>query len=223
MSLDNDDDPQYSITFEHDYHGELIIDYELVEVVNNEEQELIESDYMNEDMAKIVENTNTYERVKGREGGCEWKSLTLNELKIWFGLIIYMGIHQINTVEDLWNRDEKKATHEIRKFMNMVSDEKKDEKVSSQVSSKGKRAAHVTKNFELPLTRLLDGDHLVEWKEKREACIYCRYLAQHGDKAVNYNNPPQSNLWCCKCNVPLCSSKMRPYCFRDFYSKNQKA
>ncbi|CAG8844126.1 37056_t:CDS:1, partial [Gigaspora margarita] len=52
MSLDNviplddeDSDPQYSIIFEHNYHSELIIDYELVKVVNNEEQKLIESDY----------------------------------------------------------------------------------------------------------------------------------------------------------------------------------
>ncbi|CAG8531415.1 3273_t:CDS:1, partial [Cetraspora pellucida] len=46
--------------------------------------------------------------VKGREGGRDWKLLTLDKLKIWFGLIIYMGVHQIVTVEDLWNRDEKK-------------------------------------------------------------------------------------------------------------------
>ncbi|CAG8760020.1 20683_t:CDS:2, partial [Gigaspora rosea] len=55
----------------------------------------------------------------------------------------------------------------------------------------GKRTAHVTKKFELPLTRLLDGDHLVEWKEKREACIYCCYLLLRGKKAINYDNPPQ--------------------------------
>ncbi|CAG8743587.1 15561_t:CDS:1, partial [Cetraspora pellucida] len=82
-----------------------------------------------------------------------------------------------------------------------LSDEKKNlshEKISSQASSKGKRATHVTKNFELPLTWLLDNDHLVEWRKKREACIYCHYLAQRGDKAVNYDNLLQSNLWCCK-------------------------
>ncbi|CAG8521505.1 2947_t:CDS:1, partial [Scutellospora calospora] len=43
------------------------------------------------------------------------------------------------------------------------------DKVSPQTSSKGKRALHVTKNYELPMTRLLDGEHLVEWRVKREA------------------------------------------------------
>ncbi|CAG8726610.1 4929_t:CDS:1, partial [Cetraspora pellucida] len=67
-----------------------------------------------------------------------------------------------------------------------------------QTSSKGKRIAHVTKNFELPLTRLLDGEHIVKWRKKREACVYCRYLSQRGEKVINYDNPPQSQLWCAK-------------------------
>ncbi|CAG8696743.1 6795_t:CDS:1, partial [Dentiscutata heterogama] len=65
-------------------------------------------------------------------------------------------------------------------------------------------------------------DHLVEWRKKREACIYCHYLAQHGDKAVNYDNSPQSNLWCCKCNVPLCSSKQDRIVLRTFILKIKK-
>lgn len=58
-----------------------------------------------------------------------------------------------------------------------------------ETSSKGKRTVYVTKKFELPLTRLLDDEHFVEWKQKREACVYCRYLSQRGKKAVNYDNP----------------------------------
>ncbi|CAG8752094.1 8824_t:CDS:1, partial [Cetraspora pellucida] len=49
MSLDStfneEPDPQYSITFEHDTHGELIIDHELVEATddtNEEKQDYIE-------------------------------------------------------------------------------------------------------------------------------------------------------------------------------------
>lgn len=34
-----------------------------------------------------------------------------------------------------------------------------------------------------------DDEHFVEWKQKREACVYCRYLSQRGKKAVNYDNP----------------------------------
>ncbi|CAG8720875.1 33303_t:CDS:1, partial [Racocetra persica] len=49
MSLDDttyeDSDLQYLVTFERDYHGELIIDHELVRATDNainEEQEYIE-------------------------------------------------------------------------------------------------------------------------------------------------------------------------------------
>ncbi|CAG8560629.1 14251_t:CDS:2, partial [Cetraspora pellucida] len=45
FSNEEDSDPQYSVTFEHDCHGELIIDYELVEVANDNEQ-----DYVNIEM-----------------------------------------------------------------------------------------------------------------------------------------------------------------------------
>ncbi|CAG8704145.1 16154_t:CDS:1, partial [Racocetra persica] len=60
MLLDNEDsDPQYSIIFEYNYHSEVIINYELVEV-NNEEQELARSDHTNEELD--VENSK--ERVE---------------------------------------------------------------------------------------------------------------------------------------------------------------
>ncbi|CAG8786336.1 12240_t:CDS:1, partial [Cetraspora pellucida] len=75
--------------------------------------------FTNEHLQKMVENTNKYEQIKGREGGRTWDPLTLSELKIWLGLIIYIGVHKINAVEELWNRDEKKATHEIKRFMSL--------------------------------------------------------------------------------------------------------
>ncbi|KAF0537610.1 hypothetical protein F8M41_008374 [Gigaspora margarita] len=86
MPLDDENfDSQYLIAFKYDYYNELIIDYELVEFVNNKEQELIKSDYVNKEMniknsrsssrddqlQKIIGNTNTYKRVKGRESSHE--------------------------------------------------------------------------------------------------------------------------------------------------------
>ncbi|CAG8555008.1 2476_t:CDS:2 [Dentiscutata heterogama] len=65
--------------------------------------------FTNEQLCLIVENTNIYKQVKGRVGGQVWNLLTLNELKIWLGLIIYMGVHHINAMNDLWNRDDKKV------------------------------------------------------------------------------------------------------------------
>ncbi|CAG8536306.1 12085_t:CDS:1, partial [Racocetra persica] len=50
MSSDDDDsDLEYSVTFECDCHGELTIDYELVEVTNNDKVEFGKQNYMNED------------------------------------------------------------------------------------------------------------------------------------------------------------------------------
>ncbi|CAG8851947.1 15466_t:CDS:1, partial [Racocetra persica] len=43
-SDDENSDTQYLVTFEHDNHGELIIDYKLVEVANDNEQEFNEQD-----------------------------------------------------------------------------------------------------------------------------------------------------------------------------------
>jgi len=64
---------------------------------------LFELFFSNTLLQTIVNNTNNYEQIKGSEGGCLWKPLTLNELKIWFALVIYIGVHKIYTIEDLWN------------------------------------------------------------------------------------------------------------------------
>ncbi|CAG8496666.1 18111_t:CDS:2 [Racocetra persica] len=45
-SDDKNSNPQYSVTFEHDYHDELIIDYELVEIANDNKQEFNEQDHI---------------------------------------------------------------------------------------------------------------------------------------------------------------------------------
>ena len=68
----------------------------------------------------IVENTNKYEQTKGFSDGRPWSPLTLKELKVWIALIIYMGIHKIYAVEDLWNCNERKPIHSIKDFMSLV-------------------------------------------------------------------------------------------------------
>ncbi|CAG8620727.1 7140_t:CDS:2, partial [Dentiscutata heterogama] len=75
--------------------------------------------FTNEQLCLMVENTNTYEQVKGRVGGWVWNPLTLNKLKIWLGLIIYMGVDHINVMDDLWNQEDKRANHEIKWFMSL--------------------------------------------------------------------------------------------------------
>ena len=86
-----------------------------------------------------------------------------------------------------------------------------------QIQLKDKRVAYVTKKFELPVLRLLPGNHFPEWREKRAACVYCRYLAKSNSKSSSN----ESQLWCIECNVPLCCSKARPNCFKDFHTKTE--
>ncbi|CAG8450372.1 9816_t:CDS:2 [Cetraspora pellucida] len=232
MSPDENSEPHYSITFERNFHDELVIDYELVEATNNKEHEFNEQDYTELQMLKCP----TFNPIQNVQLLHRRYATLLHEYQLEIVILLSLfqlfftdkqlnsmvvntniyeqvkGVHKISAVEDLWNSDEKKATHEIKRFMSMVTDtnilskefrnnlawdlikDTLDNKLSqneipSQASSKGKRVAHVTKNFELPLTRLLDGDHLVEWREKREACIYCYYLLLRGEKAINYDNP----------------------------------
>ncbi|CAG8678130.1 5167_t:CDS:2, partial [Cetraspora pellucida] len=78
----------------------------------------------------IIENTNKYEQVKGREGGHAWSSLTLT----W------------ELIQDTFDSTK-----------NMSHDE-----ASLLTSSKEKQTLHMTKNYELPMTHLLDKEHLVE-------------------------------------------------------------
>ncbi|CAG8794715.1 18258_t:CDS:2, partial [Gigaspora rosea] len=46
-----------------------------------------------------------------KKGGRIWHLLTLKELKIWIAIVIYMGVHKIYHIDDLWNSDEQKAIH----------------------------------------------------------------------------------------------------------------
>ncbi|CAG8443034.1 11896_t:CDS:2 [Dentiscutata heterogama] len=77
--------------------------------------------FTDEQLHLIVKNSNIYELVKSRESGQVWTPLTLSELKVWLGLIIYMGVHHINAIEDLWNQDNKIANHEIKRFISLYS------------------------------------------------------------------------------------------------------
>ena len=78
---------------------------------------------------------------------------------------------------------------------------------------------YITETYNLPATRLIPGGHLMEWRETRKSCVYCRYLSKQGKIEIDHKNPPQTQLWCIKCNVPLCCSKARPNCFQDYHNK----
>ncbi|PKY32993.1 hypothetical protein RhiirB3_394451 [Rhizophagus irregularis] len=80
-----------------------------------------------------------------------------------------------------------------------------------------KKQQYVTAKFELPIERLLLEGHFPEWRETRSSCIWCKYLAKKNqEKAIK--NPPQSQLYCIKCNLALCCNKERSNCFKDFHT-----
>ena len=88
----------------------------------------------------------------------------------------------------------------------------------------------MTSNFELYLLRLsLDG-HLPEWRKERSSCIWCRYLEkkkQTDEKKIlkkknsTDKNPPQSQIYCVKCNVALYCSKGRSDCFKNYHIREE--
>ena len=81
-----------------------------------------------------------------------------------------------------------------------------------------KRYQYVTTNFELPLERLSPGDHFPEWREARTSCVWCKYLTKQAQKRAE-KDPPQSQLYCIKCNVALCCNKNRSSCFKDYHTQ----
>src|SRR5437764_12862440 len=55
----------------------------------------------------IATNTNTYAALSGagQPGKRAWRETTAAEIKVFIGILIYMGVHQSPQVEDYWNRD----------------------------------------------------------------------------------------------------------------------
>jgi hypothetical protein len=81
-----------------------------------------------------------------------------------------------------------------------------------------KRHQYVTANFELPSERLSVGGHFPEWREARAGCIWCKYLTKKAQKKAE-KDPPQTQLYCIKCNVALCCNKNRNSCFKDYHTQ----
>ena len=73
---------------------------------------------------QITVNTNAYATLKiakrEREGGREWKELLVGELRVWLGIIVYMGVHCSPAVKDYWKHDGLNPTHPIRDYMGLT-------------------------------------------------------------------------------------------------------
>jgi hypothetical protein len=50
---------------------------------------------------RTIKDTNAYEETKRTQSsGRAWKELTLDELRIWLGIVIYLGVHSSPAVAD---------------------------------------------------------------------------------------------------------------------------
>jgi len=120
-------------------------------------------------------------------------------------------------IKDVMDNDNSISTRSMSTTTCLYDNE---ESFFPQTKTKSK-GPYVTKNFELPISRLLPGNHFPEWREKRGECVYCRYLTRNSRESSSSSSSssiPQSQLWCIECNVPLCCSKSHPNCFKDFHT-----
>jgi hypothetical protein len=90
------------------------------------------------------------------------------------------------------------------------------QKSTQLVLASSSKLKYVTSNYQLPLQRLIPGNHLPEWRKSRLACVWCKF--QEKENNEKSSNPPQSQIWCSFCNVPLCCNNNRSNCFKNFHN-----
>ena len=80
-----------------------------------------------------------------------------------------------------------------------------------------RKKLHISSKFELPLCRLIGNDHYLEYSDKREGCLWCRFLIKK-NSSLSQQNPSQSQIWYSSYGVTLCYNKARLNCFKEFYT-----
>lgn len=77
--------------------------------------------FTDEEFEILAENTNGYARQKeaGRQGR-PWRATCGAELKIFFGLIIYMGVYRSTGIASYWSRNHEFPAHDIIRYMTLV-------------------------------------------------------------------------------------------------------
>ena len=76
----------------------------------------------------MAANTNAYaakqleeSRQSGESGGRKWEEVTPEELSLWLGIVLYMGVCSAPAVKDYWSRDDSlTAIHPIRDYMSQT-------------------------------------------------------------------------------------------------------
>jgi hypothetical protein len=70
----------------------------------------------------IATSTNEYAAEKRGElpAGRPWKDTTAQEVGVWLGIIIYMGVHSSPALSDYWKHDGENPDHPIRHHMGLT-------------------------------------------------------------------------------------------------------
>ena len=75
----------------------------------------------------MAANTNAYaakqleeSRQSGESGGREWEEVAPEELGLWLGIVLYMGVCSAPAVKDYWSHDSLTAIHPIRDYMSQT-------------------------------------------------------------------------------------------------------
>ena len=59
-------------------------------------------------------------RQSGENGGRKWEEVTPEELSLWLGIVLYMGVCSASAVKDYWSHDSLTAIHPIRDYMSQT-------------------------------------------------------------------------------------------------------
>ena len=74
-------------------------------------------------LTDLADNTNAYAASKGAgtgEGSRQWVKTTPDELRIFLGIIVYMGVFRQNSVSEYWSTSPECPQHNITNFMSLV-------------------------------------------------------------------------------------------------------
>ena len=75
----------------------------------------------------MAANTNAYaakqleeSRQSGESGGGRWEEVVPEELGLWLGIVLYMGVCSAPAVKDDWSHNSLTAIHPIRDYMSQT-------------------------------------------------------------------------------------------------------
>jgi hypothetical protein len=72
----------------------------------------------------ITKHTDEYAATKRGEdppaGGRAWWDVTSEEVGVWIGIVLYMGVHQSPAIADYWKHDDQNPLHPIRTHMSQT-------------------------------------------------------------------------------------------------------